>query len=64
VGKRLAVHNLGKGAKYTRSRMPVELLATSGALTRSDALKLEYRIKKMPSGNKRAELEKATTSVQ
>jgi putative endonuclease len=64
VGKRLAAHNLGKGAKYTRSRTPVELLATSSALTRSDALKLEYRIKKMPAGSKRTILEKQTAEDQ
>ena len=26
VARRVAVHNSGKGAKYTRSRLPVELV--------------------------------------
>lgn len=49
-------HNLGKGAKYTRSRTPVELLGTRLQMTRSDALKLEHRIKKTPANRKLTEL--------
>jgi putative endonuclease len=64
VGRRLADHNLGKGAKYTRSRLPVTLLATSCALTRSEALKLEYRIKRMPAGSKRTILEAQTAEIR
>ena len=63
VDRRMAVHNQGKGAKYTRSRTPVELLAISGALTRSNALKLEYHIKQLPAGSKRIELEKEVPIV-
>jgi len=55
--KRLEAHNLGKGAKYTRFRTPVELMGTSSAMTRSDALKLEHRIKKTPANKKLFELE-------
>lgn len=54
---RLDAHNLGKGAKYTRSRTPVALLGTSLKMTRSDALKLEHRIKKTPASRKLTELE-------
>ena len=53
---RLIAHNSGKGAKYTRSRRPVELVGASSAMTKSDALKLEYRIKHVPVGNKIYEL--------
>jgi putative endonuclease len=45
VNKRLAAHNSGKGAKYTRSRRPVELVSVSPQMSRSDALKLEYKVK-------------------
>ena len=55
---RLAAHNLGKGAKYTRSRRPVELVDASSGMTKSDALKLEYRIKQVPAGKKIFELTK------
>jgi putative endonuclease len=54
---RLRAHNCGKGAKYTRSRSPVELLGTSPEMTKSSALKLEHRIKQTPAGRKLAELE-------
>ena len=54
--KRLEAHNLGKGAKYTRYRIPVELLGTSAEMTKSEALKLELRIKRMPADRKRVEI--------
>jgi len=55
---RLAAHNSGRGAKYTRSRRPVELVGASSEMTKSDALKLEYRIKQVPASNKNFELTK------
>ena len=56
--KRLSAHNSGIGAKYTRSRRPVEMVGTSSKLTRTDALKLEYRVKKVPAVKKISELKK------
>ena len=53
---RLAEHNSGRGARYTRSRRPVELVAISHEMTKSDALKLEYRIKQAPADAKISEL--------
>jgi putative endonuclease len=53
---RLIAHNLGRGAKYTRSRKSVELVGASSAMTKSDALKLEYRVKHVPAGSKYYEL--------
>lgn len=44
---RLKVHLSGKGAKYTRSRLPVELVYFEECLDKSSALKREYRIKQM-----------------
>lgn len=44
--KRLKVHNSGKGAKYTRSRLPVQLMYYEEFGTKSDALKREYQIKR------------------
>ncbi len=52
---RLAAHNSGRGAKYTRSRRPVELVGASSEMTQSDALKLEYRVKRLPAGKKNLE---------
>jgi len=54
--KRLAAHDSGKGAKYTRSRRPLELVAASSEMSKSDALKFEYRVKHLPSGKKIIEL--------
>jgi len=53
---RLIAHNSGRGAKYTKSRRPVELVGASSAMTKSDALKLEYRVKHVPTGSKYYEL--------
>jgi putative endonuclease len=53
---RLIEHNSGKGAKYTRSRRPVELVGISPEMTKSDALKLEHKIKRVTADKKIAEL--------
>jgi len=55
---RLEAHNSGKGAKYTRFRRPVELVAASPEMAKSDALKLEYRVKQVPASKKYLELTK------
>ena len=47
VSKRVSTHNLGKGAKYTKTRLPVALKWVSEAYDRSDASKLEYKTKKL-----------------
>ena len=47
VGKRLAEHNKGVGAKYTRSRKPVKLVFLEREKNKGDALKREAEIKKM-----------------
>jgi putative endonuclease len=43
---RIEKHNNGTGAKYTRSRGPVTVIAQRDGLTKSEALKLEYKVKK------------------
>ncbi len=55
---RLAAHNSGRGAKYTRFRRPVTLVGVGSKMTKSEALKLEYRVKKVPAGKKKNELTK------
>ena len=56
LNRRLIEHNLGKGAKYTRSRRPVDLVGISPEMTKSEALKLEYRIKQLPTNKKISKL--------
>jgi putative endonuclease len=45
--KRLAMHNLGKGAKYTKTRLPVVLVYSEEHQTKEEAMMREYKIKKM-----------------
>lgn len=45
VQKRVDTHNRGKGAKYTRSRLPVGLMWHAEAKSKSHALRLERFIK-------------------
>ncbi|WP_214894483.1 MULTISPECIES: GIY-YIG nuclease family protein [unclassified Exiguobacterium] len=52
VEKRVATHNTGQGAKYTRSRLPVVLAYTETFETKSDALKREYAIKQLTRAKK------------
>ena len=47
VERRLHEHNHGVGSLYTRSRLPVSLVWSSGELTKSEAFKEEYRIKRL-----------------
>ena len=46
------VHNLGKGAKYTRSRLPVKIVYSEKYETKSEALKRECAIKKLTRAKK------------
>lgn len=45
--KRLTDHNDGKGAKYTKSRRPVELVYYESYETKEEAMRREYAIKRM-----------------
>lgn len=47
VEKRMAMHNAGKGARYTKGRTPVVLRFVEEVMGRSEALKREAEIKKM-----------------
>ena len=47
VERRLAVHQSGKGAKYTRSRQPLRLVYREEVEDKSAALKREAAIKKL-----------------
>ena len=54
VARRLKVHQSGKGAKYTRSRLPVALVYREELPDRSAALRREAAIKKLTRGQKLA----------
>ncbi|QNK40494.1 GIY-YIG nuclease family protein [Caproicibacter fermentans] len=55
--RRAAVHNRGKGAKYTRSRLPVTLVYQEKFSTKSEALKREVSLKKLSHSEKIALIE-------
>ncbi|AZV55268.1 GIY-YIG nuclease family protein [Clostridium sp. AWRP] len=52
LGKRISTHNKGKGAKYTRGRLPVKLIYFEEYVLKGDALHREFIIKKMSRQNK------------
>ena len=54
VERRYEQHLNGTGARYTRSHKPVCLLAYRVVGTRSDALKTEHAVKRMPKEDKLA----------
>jgi putative endonuclease len=45
VAARIAAHNAGRGARYTRGRGPLLLLAARRCATQGDALRLEHKLK-------------------
>lgn len=58
---RLEMHRAGKGAKYTRGRLPLTLVYQENADSYSEALKREYRIKQLPRAEKLKLIEKTAT---
>ena len=46
VKKRIAVHNSGKGAKYTRARLPVKLIYVEGFDSKEEAMSAEVLLKR------------------
>lgn len=47
VEKRVKIHNSGKGSKYVRSRLPATLLGAHKCANKSEALKLEFIVKRL-----------------
>lgn len=47
IDRRIRVHNAGKGAKYTRSRLPVKLVYMEIWETKQQAMQREAYIKKL-----------------
>ena len=47
LDNRIKAHNQGLGAKYTRGRTPVTLLAHKAYSDRSEASKAEFAVKKL-----------------
>ena len=56
VRARVAAHDAGRGARYTRGRGPVRVLAASGPHDKSTAHMLEHWLKQQPRAAKLREL--------
>ena len=54
VARRIADHNAGRGARYTRSRRPVTLLAAWQTFGQGKALQLELKLKGLSRAQKMA----------
>ena len=52
VKKRVAVHNSGKGAKYTRARLPVKLIYAQGFDSKEEAMSAEVLLKRKKRAQK------------
>ena len=58
VAARIAAHDAGKGARYTRGRGPLTVRAVRRCASKGDALRLEHVLKQLP----RAEKERLTSA--
>jgi putative endonuclease len=61
---RVAKHNEGLGAKYTRTRRPVELVYVECAADRSAAQKREHEIKRMSAAEKKSLIANASRGAK
>ena len=57
--RRLLQHLAGRASRYTRTRLPVELVYTREFATRSEAMREEVRIKGLTAADKRGLLTRA-----
>lgn len=52
VEARVAAHNAGKGAKYTKARLPVRLVASAAFETKHEAMSAEWHFKRLSRAEK------------
>jgi predicted GIY-YIG superfamily endonuclease len=64
VNKRVVVHNSGKGAKYTRARLPVKVVYTEKNRDRSVAAQREAAIKRLTRKNKKQLIASVVSELQ
>lgn len=57
--KRIEMHNSGKGAKYTKARLPVELVYYEAFDTKEEAMSREWYIKRLSRSEKQKLIEAA-----
>ena len=59
LDKRIRAHNDGKGAKYTKSRRPVELVYFEEHIAKEEAMSREWHIKQLKRSQKEKMIELA-----
>ena len=59
--KRVSAHAAGRGAKYTRSRLPVELVYREAVPDRGGAMRREAQIKRFTRAEKLALIQERST---
>ena len=66
VARRVDMHNglLAGGAKYTRGRRPVTLVACAEGFSQAEALRLERAVKRLPRTEKAEALNRAAHPVE
>ena len=52
LSRRFAEHAAGRASRYTRSRLPVALVWSAACGSRSEAMREEARIKRLPRARK------------
>jgi putative endonuclease len=52
VAARIAAHDAGRGARYTRGRGPLKLCAVRRCGSKGEALSLEHAVKQLPRSEK------------
>ncbi|MCI6085584.1 GIY-YIG nuclease family protein [Selenomonas sp.] len=62
IERRLAAHNSGRGAKYTRTRLPVVLVHLETFSTKEEAMSREWHIKQLTRAQKLALVDKENES--
>ena len=62
--KRVQAHNAGRGARYTSGRRPVYLVYTEAFRSRTNALKREYRLKRLSRPKKEALIQGWTVVIE
>lgn len=62
IEKRLKAHNSGNGARYTKNKRPITLLKIINCANKSEALKLEYRLKQLTRQQKLELIKKYDTN--
>ena len=64
LAARVKTHNAGEGAKYTRSRRPVELVYWEEFDTREEAMSREWHLKRLTRQEKLALIARAQRTEQ